>query len=94
MDQRHDNINFKAHILEEGIMSGGWGRASLPAQIIAIFQGHLSQWVKGTYSKEVSVLGFPAFAWLIYLLEWVPRCAQAWGTVTLWPLPGPNAWIG
>lgn len=55
MDQRHDNINFKAHILEEGIMSGGWGRASLPAQIIAIFQGHLSQWVKGTYSKEVDV---------------------------------------
>lgn len=26
MDQRHDNMNFKAHILEEGIMPGGWGR--------------------------------------------------------------------
>lgn len=27
MDQRHDNINFKAHILEEGIMpEGGSGK--------------------------------------------------------------------
>lgn len=32
-------------------MPGGWGRASLPAEIIAISQGYSSQWVKGTYSK-------------------------------------------
>lgn len=51
MDQRCNTL--KAHTVEEGIVPGGWGSARLPAHIIAIFQGHLSQQVKDIYSELV-----------------------------------------
>lgn len=37
--------------MEEELVPRGWGSARLPAQIIAVFQGHLSQQVKDIDSE-------------------------------------------